>query len=144
MRWSYWFFFQFMLWVGLVLFLWANPLINKGSNHRATRRDFRVGWRKKEGRRVRPFWLGIAWRQDVIMSFSWVISELRLGCVFLHSAAHLGSRERCGGKVWFCLMCSTKAMGNLKPRVGVVMTPQWEPRELGGEIVKFWVRISTR
>ena len=34
-------------------------------------------------------------------------------------------------------MCTTKAMGDLKHRVGLVMTHLWEPSELGGEIVEF-------
>jgi hypothetical protein len=34
-------------------------------------------------------------------------------------------------------MCFTKAMGDLKHRVKVVATSQWESSELGGEIVEF-------
>ena len=37
-------------------------------------------------------------------------------------------------------MCTTKAMGVLKHGVGVVVTHQWEPSKLGGEIVEFWVK----
>jgi hypothetical protein len=33
-------------------------------------------------------------------------------------------------------MCTTKAMEDLKHRAGVVVTQQWEPSELGGEIVE--------
>jgi hypothetical protein len=33
-------------------------------------------------------------------------------------------------------MCTTKAMGVLKHGVGVVVTHQWEPSKLGGEIVE--------
>ena len=32
-------------------FMWTNPLMNKGANHWASRRDFRVGWRKRGSRR---------------------------------------------------------------------------------------------
>ena len=32
------------------------------------------------------------------------------------------------------LMCTTKAEGALKHRAGVVMTRQWEPSELGGDV----------
>ena len=46
-------------------------------------------------------------------------------------------RERYGGKVWVCLMCTTKAVGALKHRAGIVMTLQWEPSKLGGEILEF-------
>jgi hypothetical protein len=34
-------------------------------------------------------------------------------------------------------MCTTKVVGVLKHEFGMVMTRQWEPRELGGEIVEF-------
>ena len=46
-------------------------------------------------------------------------------------------RERYGGKAWVCQMCTTKAVGGLKYGVDIVMTHQWEPSELGGEIVEF-------
>ena len=42
------------------------------------------------------------------------------------------------------MRCSTKAVGDLKHGVGVVVTHQWEPSELGGEIVEFRVRLSMR
>ena len=58
--------------------------------------------------------------------------------------AGLGSREKDKVAKWVCLRCSTKAMGDLKHRVGMVATRQWEPSELCGEIVEFRVRISTR
>ena len=41
-------------------------------------------------------------------------------------------------------MCTTKAMDDLKHRVGVVVTCLWEPSDLGGEIVEFRVRVSMR
>ena len=41
-------------------------------------------------------------------------------------------------------MCTTKAVGDLKHRVGVVATCQWGPIELGGEIAEFRVRMPTR
>lgn len=34
-------------------------------------------------------------------------------------------------------MCTTKAVGDLKHGVGVVVTCQWESIELGGEIMEF-------
>ena len=37
-------------------------------------------------------------------------------------------------------MCTTKVVEDLKHRAGVVATCQWEPSELGGEIVEFRVR----
>ena len=45
--------------------------------------------------------------------------------------------ERYGSKAWVYPMCITKAVGDLKLGVGVVVTGQWEPRELGGDFVKF-------
>jgi hypothetical protein len=51
-------------------------------------------------------------------------------------------REKYGGQGWVCLRCSTKAIGDLKHGIGVVITHQWELSELGGEIVEFRVRIS--
>jgi hypothetical protein len=41
-------------------------------------------------------------------------------------------------------MCTTKAIGNLKHRFGVVTTLQWEPIELDGKIVEFRVIVSVR
>jgi hypothetical protein len=58
--------------------------------------------------------------------------------------AGLGSREKDKVAKWVCLRCSTKAMGDLKHRVGMVASRQWEPRELGEQIVEFRVRILTR
>ena len=49
-----------------------------------------------------------------------------------------------GGKAWVCQMCITKAMGDLKLRAGVVVTCKWEPSKLGGNIMEFCVRVSTR
>ena len=49
--------------------------------------------------------------------------------------AHLGSREK--------RIVATKAMGDLKHGVGVVVTHHWEPIE-SGENVEFRVRISRR
>ena len=46
-------------------------------------------------------------------------------------------KERYGRKAWACQMCTTKAVGDLKHRVGMVVTCQWEPSKLGGEIVEF-------
>jgi hypothetical protein len=67
-----------------------------------------------------------------------VASDLSLCCVFLYMVARLGSREKgmCA-KVWVCQMCTTKAMGDLKHGVGVVVTHQWKFSELGREIVEF-------
>ena len=39
-------------------------------------------------------------------------------------------------------MCTTKAVGDLKYRVGMVVTHQWEPSEQGGDIVEFWLRVN--
>ena len=36
-----------------------------------------------------------------------------------------------------CPSCTKKAVGDLKHRVGMVVTHQWEPSEQGGEIVEF-------
>ena len=49
-----------------------------------------------------------------------------------------------GNKMWVFLRCTTKSMGDLKHRFGMEVTRQWGPSELGGEIVEFRVRISTR
>jgi hypothetical protein len=38
------------------------------------------------------------------------------------------------GKAWFCQMCTTKALGDLKHGAGIVATSQWELSELSGEI----------
>jgi hypothetical protein len=45
--------------------------------------------------------------------------------------------ERYSGKAWVRLMFTTKAMGALKHGAGMVTTQQWEPSELGGEILEF-------
>lgn len=39
-------------------------------------------------------------------------------------------QERYCGKAWFCQMCNTKAVGDLKHRAGMVTTCQWEPSDL--------------
>jgi hypothetical protein len=56
----------------------------------------------------------------------------------LRFSSHGGSsgfkRERFGGKAWVCQRVTTKAMGDLKHRVGMVVTRQWEPSELGGDV----------
>jgi hypothetical protein len=67
---------------------------------------------------------------------------LFLNCLFFifhYPAAHLGSREkeRYNGKVWVCQICSIKDLGDVKHGVGIVTTCQWEPSELGEEIVEF-------
>ena len=57
----------------------------------------------------------------------------------------LGSREKgTGSKSWVCQMCTTKAMGDLKHRAGVVMTCQWELSELGGDILELSQRVTKR
>ena len=45
-------------------------------------------------------------------------------------------RERYGGKVWVCQMCTTKTMRDLKHRVDVVVTHQWELSKLDKEILE--------
>jgi hypothetical protein len=45
-------------------------------------------------------------------------------------------RERYSGKDWVCLRCTTKAMGDLKHRVGVATTHQWKLSEQDGEILE--------
>jgi hypothetical protein len=39
-------------------------------------------------------------------------------------------------------MCTTNDVGDLKHRVAVVTTCQWEPRELGCKIVELGIRVS--
>ena len=41
-------------------------------------------------------------------------------------------------------MCTTKAVGDLKHRAGMVETRQWELSQLGEEILEFRVRVSMR
>jgi hypothetical protein len=45
-------------------------------------------------------------------------------------------RERDSSKVWVCQILTTKAVGVLKHRPGVVLTHEWELTELGGEILE--------
>ena len=54
-----------------------NPLINKGINHWASRRVFRVGWRKR-GRReeLGAFWMEIVREQDVAPKFPVSMADL--------------------------------------------------------------------
>ena len=40
-------------------------------------------------------------------------------------------------KSWVRLMCTTKTMGALKHETVMVTAHQWEPSELGGEMVEF-------
>jgi hypothetical protein len=53
--------------------------------------------------------------------------------------------ERYSSKALVCLMCTTKAVGDLKHGAGMVTTRQWKISELGGDI---WEapsqRVSTR
>jgi hypothetical protein len=53
---------------------------------------------------------------------------------FFISAAYLSSRDKAMAAKHGC---TTKAMGDLKHGVGMVMTHQWQASELGGEIVEF-------
>jgi hypothetical protein len=39
-------------------------------------------------------------------------------------------------KAWVCLRCMTKDVKDLKHGFPMVTTCQWDPRELGGEIVE--------
>jgi hypothetical protein len=47
----YFLYFRYLLWMGLVLFLWTNHLVNKWANHWASRRDFWVGEKNRGSRR---------------------------------------------------------------------------------------------
>lgn len=65
--------------------------------------------------------------------------------VFLHAAAQLGSRETGrAAERGFARSARQKAVRILKCGVGVVMTCQWELRELVGEISELRVRVETR
>ena len=56
----------------------------------------------------------------------------------LHGDLPNFKREEYGdGKEWVYQMCTTKAVGDLKHWIGMVTACQWEPSELGGEIVEF-------
>ena len=67
----------------------------------------------------------------------------------LYFPSHGGSsrlkRERYSSKVWVCLRCTTKAVGDLKHRVGMLTTHRWELSELGGDVLgALGQRVSTR
>jgi hypothetical protein len=153
-----------MLWIGLMLFLWTNPLTNKGANHWVSRRDFQVGWRKRGSRRE----LGPLDRDSVRSRCSYgcllvsmadssgfvterfrftkiykirilVVARLSYCCFWTKFVLCLPShgsfkRERYSSKAWVCLRCTTKTMGDLKHDVGEVATHQWELSEQSRDI----------
>ena len=55
---------------------------------------------------------------------------------------HGFKKERYSSKARVCQMCTTNDVGDLKHRVAVVTTCQWEPRELGCKIVELGIRVS--
>jgi hypothetical protein len=62
---------------------------------------------------------------SVVFSFIWLLFWVQ-------------ERKVChSSKVWACLMCTSKALGDLKHGAGMVMTYQRETNDQGGEILGF-------